>query len=219
MSLQNLKVEMKLMSRKVRGYRVPYQIKLFYTGNIPIILQMLFVQNIYFIAQILQSKFRGNFIVGLLGKWKDFDMAGHQAPIGGLAYYITPPQSLYDIQKDPVHAVVYIIFMMGSCAFFSRMWIDISGTSSRDIAKQLMGQDLFIEGMKENNEAMVIYLNRYIPIAASFGGCCIGALTIFADFMGAIGSGTGILLAVTIIYQYFEQIVKEWGKGTGRFIF
>jgi len=31
----------------------------------------------------------------------------------------------------------------------------------------------------------------------------IGALTIFADFLGAIGSGTGILLAVTIIYGYF----------------
>ena len=30
---------------------------------------------------------------------------------------------------------------------------------------------------------------------------CIGALTIVADFLGAIGSGTGILLAVTIIYQ------------------
>lgn len=26
---------------------------------------------------------------------------------------------------------------------------------------------------------------------------------------GAIGSGTGILLAVTIIYQYFEIFVKE----------
>lgn len=45
---------------------------------------------------------------------------------------------------------------------------------------------------------------RYIPTAAAFGGMCIGALTIIADFMGAIGSGTGILLAVTIIYQYFE---------------
>lgn len=33
-------------------------------------------------------------------------------------------------------------------------------------------------------------LRRYIPIAASFGGMCIGALTIIADFMGAIGSGT-----------------------------
>ena len=26
---------------------------------------------------------------------------------------------------------------------------------------------------------------------------------------GAIGSGTGILLAVTMIYQYFEVFVKE----------
>lgn len=27
--------------------------------------------------------------------------------------------------------------------------------------------------------------------------------------MGAIGSGTGILMAVTIIYQYFEIFAKE----------
>ena len=34
------------------------------------------------------------------------------------------------------------------------------------------------------------YLKRYIPIAATFGGMCIGTLTIIADFLGAIGSGT-----------------------------
>lgn len=56
-------------------------------------------------------------------------------------------------------------------------------------------------------------LNRYIPTAAAFGGMCIGALTIIADFMGAIGSGTGILLAVTIIYQYFETYEKEKAQG------
>jgi len=91
---------------------------------------------------------------------------------------------------------------MGSCAFFSRLWIDVSGSSSRDVARQIMDQDLLIEGMRE--ESMIKYLNRYIPTAAAFGGMCIGILSIFADFMGAIGSGTGILLAVTIIYQYFE---------------
>jgi len=32
---------------------------------------------------------------------------------------------------------------------------------------------------------------------------------------GAIGSGTGILLAVTIIYQYFEIFVKEQGEMGG----
>jgi protein transport protein SEC61 subunit alpha len=52
-------------------------------------------------------------------------------------------------------------------------------------------------------------LPRYIPTAAAFGGLCIGALSVLADFLGAIGSGTGILLAVTIIYQYFEIFVKE----------
>lgn len=87
---------------------------------------------------------------------------------------------------------------MSSCAFFSRIWIDVSGSSSRDVARQLMDQELMIEGQRE--DSMVKYLNRYIPTAAAFGGCCIGALSIFADFMGAIGSGTGILLAVTIIY-------------------
>lgn len=44
---------------------------------------------------------------------------------------------------------------------------------------------------------------------AAFGGMCIGALSVMADFMGAIGSGTGILLSVTIIYQYYEMIAKE----------
>ena len=56
---------------------------------------------------------------------------------------------------------------------------------------------------------LVQELNRYIPIAAAFGGMCIGALTIVADLFGAIGSGTGILLAVTIVYQYFETYEKE----------
>jgi protein transport protein SEC61 subunit alpha len=60
-------------------------------------------------------------------------------------------------------------------------------------------------------------LSRWIPIAATFGGMCVGALTIFADFMGAIGSGTGILLAVTIIYQYYEIFAKEQKDGLAGF--
>jgi protein transport protein SEC61 subunit alpha len=128
-------------------------------------------------------------------------MSGHSAPIGGLAYYISPPQSLYDIQRDPAHAVIYTMFVLSSCAFFSRIWIDVSGSSSRDVVRQLIDQELVIDGMRE--DSMVKQLNRYIPVAAAFGGMCIGALSIFADFMGAIGSGTGILLAVTIIYSKY----------------
>ena len=39
-----------------------------------------------------------------------------------------------------------------------------------------------------------------------------GVLTIVADFMGAIGSGTGLLLAVTTIYEYYETVRSETGN-------
>lgn len=42
-------------------------------------------------------------------------------------------------------------------------------------------------------------LKRIIPTAAAFGGACIGALSVASDLMGALGSGTGILLAVTCV--------------------
>merc|ERR1712018_46115 len=75
------------------------------------------------------------------------------------------------------------------------------------MSKQLREQQMVMRGHRETS--MIHELNRYIPTAAAFGGLCIGALSVSADFMGAIGSGTGILLAVTIIYQYFEIFVKE----------
>lgn len=53
----------------MKGYKQPYPIKLFYTSNIPIILQTAFVSNLYFFSQILSKKFKGNFIINLLGKW------------------------------------------------------------------------------------------------------------------------------------------------------
>ena len=56
-------------------------------------------------------------------------------------------------------------------------------------------------------------LKGLIATAALLGGMCIGVLTIFADFLGAIGSGTGILLTVTIIYGLYEDIVKDKAKG------
>ena len=71
---------------------------------------------------------------------------------------------------------------------------------------------MVIKGHRESSTEKT--LNRYIPTAAAFGGLCIGALSVMADFLGAIGSGTGILLAVSIIYQYFEIFVKEQAEGT-----
>lgn len=65
-------------------------------------------------------------------------MVGHSAPIGGLAYYISPPTNWSDIARDPFHTIFYCVFVMGSCAFFSRIWIEVSGSAPRDVVRQLM---------------------------------------------------------------------------------
>ncbi|KAG7652189.1 SecY/SEC61-alpha family [Arabidopsis thaliana x Arabidopsis arenosa] len=113
----------------------------------------------------------------------------------------------------PFHALFYLVFMLAACALFSKTWIEVSGSSAKDVARQL--RQMVMPGHRDSN--LQKELNRYIPTAAAFGGLCIGALTVLADLMGAIGSGTGILLAVTIIYQYFETFEKEKASELGFF--
>jgi len=210
---QGFRVDLPIKSSRVRGQVSTYPIKLFYTSNIPIILQSALVSNLYFISQMLHRRFAGNFIVSLFGVWDENTSYGGSTPIGGMCYYMSPPHSFTHATEDPIHTIVYIVFMLGSCAMFSKMWIEVSGTSARDVAKQLKDQQMIMRGFRETSTSPV--LNRYIPTAAATGGLCIGALSVVADMLGAIGSGTGILLAVTIIYQYFEIFVKEQGDMGG----
>ncbi|CDI74171.1 protein transport protein Sec61 alpha subunit isoform 1, putative [Eimeria praecox] len=212
---QGFRVDLAVKYQRVRGQQGNYPIKLFYTSNIPIILQTALVSNLYFVSQLLYRRFKNNVLVNLLGQWQEVDAGGHSVPVGGIAYYISPPGSFGSILDDPIHSFVYITFVLVSCAFFSKAWIEVSGSSSRDVAKQLRDQQMVMKGYRDSS--LVQVLNRYIPTAAAFGGMCIGALTIIADFLGAIGSGTGILLAVTIIYQYYEMLAKEKEQGNSIF--
>lgn len=205
---QGWRVDIPIKFANSRGQGGKYPIKLFYTSNMPIILQTALVSNLYFLSQLLYNRYSSNILVRLLGVWKEQkDNPGNSIPVSGLAYYISPPTTLAEVIADPVHVVLYLIFILTSCAIFSKTWIEVSGSSPKDVAKQLRDQQMVMKGYR--NTSLVSELNRYIPAAAAFGGMCIGLLSVLADFLGAIGSGTGILLAVTIIYQYYEMFAKE----------
>merc|ERR1712232_1035421 len=211
---QGFRVDLVVKYQKMRGQMSSYPIKLFYTSNTPIILQTALVSNLYFFSQLLYKRFKSNMLVNMLGQWQEVEYQG-SVPVGGFTYYISPPRSFLDIWDDPIHAIFYVLFVISSCALFSKLWIDVSGSSARDVAKQLKDQQMIMPGFRDSDLPRI--LNRYIPTAAAFGGACIGALTVVADFLGAIGSGTGILLAVTIIYQYFEMVYKEKEQGNALF--
>merc|ERR1712054_195142 len=60
---QGFRVDLAVKDQKIRGQQGSYPIKLFYTSNIPIILQTALVSNMYFFSQLLYRRFRDNIFV------------------------------------------------------------------------------------------------------------------------------------------------------------
>lgn len=205
--LQGFRVEIPVKSNKVRGQQGVFPVKLFYTSNMPIMLQSALISQLFLISQMLYSRFPENLLVRLLGTWKAHEGSFQQFASSGFAYYLQAPKNAAAIFADPIHFFVYVVFVLTACALFSKAWIEISGTSPANVATQLKEQQMVMRGHRD--QSMYRELKRIIPTAAAFGGVCIGILSVLADLFGAIGSGTGILLAVTIIYQYFEMFAKE----------
>lgn len=210
---QGFCIDIPISHQSAPGATEPYSIKLFYTSNIPIILHSTLVSNLYFISQLMHNKFASNFLVLLLGRWETHPGTNRSVPVGGLCYYLSPPLSWAHVFSDPLHTVFYILITLGCCAYFSKEWINVSKQRPKDVVKKLRESGRQMNGYRNSEKIMEQRLERYIPTAAAFGGLCIGALSVAADFLGAIGSGTGILLAVTTIHGYYEQIQTEAKEG------
>jgi protein transport protein SEC61 subunit alpha len=109
---QGFKINIPLSSTK-QGAGGSYPIKLFYTSNMPIILQTTLVSNLYFFSQMLHRSFRGSYLIKLLGNWQEME-GGQSMPVGGLIYFLTPPRDFIEVFRDPIHTIIYIIFVIGS---------------------------------------------------------------------------------------------------------
>ena len=107
---------MRLANNKTSS-ETSYPIRLFYTSNIPIILQTALVSNMYFFSQMLYRNFKGSLLARVFGDWQDAGYQGQMVPVGGLIYYITSPRTLLDAIGDPIHAIIYVLFVVGSTKF------------------------------------------------------------------------------------------------------
>ena len=67
---QGFRVDLPIRSKRARGAASTYPIKLFYTANMPIMLQSALVSNLFFVSQLLYTRYGGNFLVRLLGVWQ-----------------------------------------------------------------------------------------------------------------------------------------------------
>ena len=205
--MEGIKVELPISHANYRGFRGKYPIKLLYVSNLPVIFASALFANVLVFAQLLQSQFPNNFFVNLLGTFNTTQ--SNPTPIGGLAYYVTSPSTPYAVANDPIRALVFVGVMVGFSVIFSLTWLEVGGLGPGTVAKQLVDSGMQVPGFRRSGKSIEIILKRYIPVVTILGGAIIGLLASVSQFFGVFGSGTGILLAVGILYQYYQLLVQE----------
>jgi preprotein translocase subunit SecY len=127
-----------------------------------------------------------------------------------LGYIIIFNYNLPAITSTSVlHVLIYLgVYVIGSIVF-SVFWASTSGMDSKSVAGQFKDSSIMIPGFRRDPRIVEKILDRYIPALTVIGGAFIGFLAAFADLTGAIGTGTGLLLTVMIVYQFYEQIVAQ----------
>jgi preprotein translocase subunit SecY len=199
-----MKVEIPLSFGRVRGYGMRWPLKFLYTSNIPVILIAALMANVQLWARLLENygyPLLGTFVNGApatgLVKWVNTPNIVQSAVLGGLNGELI------------LQAAVYTALLVVGSAFFSVLWVKTANMSAESQAKQILSSGLQVPGFRRDRRVLESILNRYIPGLTVMGGATVGLLAAIADLMGSLSRGTGILLAVMIIYQFYERIAKE----------
>jgi len=198
------------MGRKGTGGRFP--VKLLYVSNIPVILAVALFANIQLWAMISPG-------IPLIGEFL--------APImNGLAFLVTAPFDLIDklainigtfgfitgiqaVWFDILHALAYLIILVGACIVFGKFWVEMGGQGPEAVSNQLSNSGMYIPGFRRDPRIIRGILERYIPPITILGSAFVGILAGMADLTHALGSGTGILLTVGIVYRLYEELAKQ----------
>jgi len=151
-------------------------------------------------------------------------------PIGGIAYYLNRVRGLsywllplLNPQAYPYvftyqtywmllgNVIAYVTFMIGMSIIFAKFWIETANMNARAIANQIQKSGMQIPGFRRSPAVLEKVLNKYIPAVTVFSGAAVGALAAFADLIGTVGntSGTGVLLTVGILIQFYEAMGRE----------
>lgn len=213
---QSISIEIPLTFSAVRGFGRRWQLKLFYTSNIPVILAAALLSMVILVGTMVSRPTTSdpNLRCGILGCFSNSGN-GNQA-VSGAVYYLSAPHNfIIDLftgtftNQMLVRTLVYLVFMVTICTVFAVFWVGTSGMDAESVAEQLIKTGMQIPGYRKDPKVIKQVLERYIKPLTILGGISIGLLSVFADFVGALGSGTGLLLTVTIIYQFYEILRNE----------
>jgi preprotein translocase subunit SecY len=229
--VESARIELPLAHGTARGARGRYPIKLIYASNIPVILMAALLANVSMFTMLFYTN---DMLSGipLLGHqdWLGVYPAGENYATSGLAWYVSTPNGVgywllpllqpdaygsyvygHSSLKVILHVLIYVGLMVGGSILFAKFWIMTTNMGPEAVAKQIESSGLQIPGFRRDPRVLKRVLERYIPVVTVISGAMVGGLAAGADLIGTVGnaSGTGVLLAVGIMIQFYEAIGRE----------
>ena len=219
---QSLKVEIPLSFGKIRGYGVKWPLSFFYASVIPVILTAALIANIQLFGGILENAaapcVSGGTCEGLAAFASNFGFLGSfvdgQA-ISGLAFWVGSTNILESVIRgafEPrflLQGITHILFFMVFSTVFAVFWVKTSGMDSKAQAKKISSSGLQMAGFRQDDRVLESILDRYIMPLTVMGGLAIGFLASITNLVGALVSGTAILLVIMITYQFYQRIAQD----------
>lgn len=213
--VESTRIEIPLAHAAVRGARGKFPVKLIYASVLPMILVRALQANVKLIGAWLYSK--GYTFMGT------FDQ--NMNPVSGVVFYLNPingpqdwipqiAQAYYpgiQMWEIGLHVFIDAFILIAGGIIFAIFWVETTGMGASRVAKQIQKSGMQIPGFRRNEQVIEKVVSRYIPKVTVIGGAFVGVLTLIASMFGLIGGvgGTGMLLAVSIVYQLYEKLASE----------
>ena len=195
--LQSMKIEIPITTQRLRGIRSKMPLQFIYVTNIPILLVGILVSDLVLFANLAERiSGTGSMFAGFL----------HSA-----ATYLQPPGGFYSVLYNlpAAHYAIYVVSWLLLSVIFGFMWVEIAGLSPSSQAEQLIKSGMEVPGIRRNKRILEQRLAKYIYPLTLLSSLIVGAIAVLADTFGAYGTGSGILLAVGILQQYYMMIAYE----------
>jgi preprotein translocase subunit SecY len=212
---ESIKIEIPLTFERGRGMSMPFPIKFLYVSNLPVILASAFMVTIFQLwlgTTGATIDIMGMNVAGMVHSTLGYVLPP-QIYVPGQSYlsYLSNfslPSSYVPAIPELARAMVYILFLVILCVIFGYVWMDTSGMGAKSVAEKMHDVGWHIRGGRSDPRLMEHVLGKYITSITIMGSIFVGLLAGFADLTGALGTGTGILLTVGILFRMYEDMQR-----------
>jgi preprotein translocase subunit SecY len=207
---ESMRIEIPLSYGGIRGVGGRYPLKFFYVSNIPVILAAALLANVQMLPGLVGVNIHNPVVEEMTLIQSSVYQLSELFTLGDLSG-ILMPNNLYKLADVGIliHLVIYLAVFTGLCILFGKFWVETTGLGAEQVAEQIQQGGMQIPGFRRDKRVIERVLNKYIPQITIISSIAVGLLAAGADLLGAIGSGTGILLTVGILYRLYEEIQRE----------